>query len=254
MHPITICHLYPDHLNLYGDRGNVLALLQRARRHGLNAKLIPIRPGYKADLKQCDILFMGGGQDAEQKMVCRDFHSRRLELMDYIQRGMAILAICGSYQLLGRYYAIDGGEQIAGLDLFDFYTEAGGKRMIGDIAARCKLASPPRILVGFENHRGRTYLGPGLTPLGTVIRGFGNNGSDGTEGMAYKNVIGSYLHGALLPKNPWLADHLLQKALEYRGSGLKLGTLDDTLEEEAHRFILRRCRSPLFRARNSALE
>ncbi|HOL18125.1 MAG TPA: glutamine amidotransferase, partial [Bacillota bacterium] len=152
---ITICHLYPEHLNLYGDRGNILALLRRARWHGLEVRLIPIRPGYRFSLKQCDLLFMGGGQDAEQKMVCRDFQDRRLELIDYIQQGMAILAICGSFQLLGRYYTTAGGEQIPGLDLFDFYTEGGRKRMIGDIVTRCHCFSPPRTLVGFENHGGR---------------------------------------------------------------------------------------------------
>ncbi len=253
MPQITIFHLYPDHLNLYGDRGNVLALLRRARWHGLNTRLVPIQPGYKIGLKQCDILFMGGGQDAEQKMVCRDFQNRRMELIDYIQQGMAILAICGMFQLLGRYYTTVDGEEIPGLDLFDFYTEAGPKRMIGDIVTRCSFTSPPHTLVGFENHSGRTILGPGLKPLSTVIKGYGNNGSDRTEGMIYKNVIGSYLHGALLPKNPWLTDYLLQKALQYRGLSNRLTALDNTLEEEAHRFIHHRCLSPLFGRRNSAM-
>jgi lipid II isoglutaminyl synthase (glutamine-hydrolysing) len=253
MPQVTIYHLYPDHLNLYGDRGNVLALLHRARWHNLNVRLVPVRPGYKAGLKNCDILFMGGGQDAEQKMVYRDFQGRRLELIDYIQKGMAILAICGSFQLLGRYYTTADGEKIPGLDLFDFYTEAGQKRMIGDIVTNCTLISPQRTLVGFENHIGRTFLGPNLQPLGTVMKGYGNNGSDRTEGMAYKNVIGTYLHGSLLPKNPWLADYLLQNALQYRGFNCRLPALDNTLEEEAHRFILQRCLSPLFRRRNSAM-
>lgn len=253
MPQITIYHLYPEHLNLYGDRGNILALLRRARWHGLNVRLFPIRPGYKIGLKQCDILFMGGGQDAEQKMVYRDFQGRRLELIDYIEQGISILAICGSFQLLGRYYTAVDGEQIPGLNLFDFYTEAGRKRMIGDIVTRCAFISPQRTLVGFENHSGRTILGPGLKPLGTVMKGYGNNGSDRTEGMLYKNVIGTYLHGSLLPKNPWLADYLLQKALQYRGLKIRLPALDNTLEEEAHRFILNRCLSPLFRRRNSAM-
>ena len=250
---ITIYHLYPEHLNLYGDRGNLLALLRRARWHGLTARLVPVRPGRRAGFEQCDLLFMGGGQDAEQKMICRDFRERRLELIDHIQQGLVILAVCGSYQLLGRYYAAADGERIPGLDLFDFHTESGGKRLTGDIVVRCTFVSPPRTLVGFENHGGRTFLGPGLQPLGTVIKGCGNNGRDRTEGMLYKNVVGTYLHGALLPKNPWLADWLLQKALEYRGSHYRLSALDDTLEEQVHRYILKRCRSVFFHRRNPAI-
>jgi lipid II isoglutaminyl synthase (glutamine-hydrolysing) len=253
MPQITVYHLYPDHLNLYGDRGNVLALLRRARWHGLSARLVPVRPGYKTCLKQCDILFMGGGQDTEQKMVCRDFQGRRLELIDYIQQGMVILAICGSFQLLGRSYTAADGEEIPGMDLFNFHTDAGQKRMIGDIVTRCTFISPTRTLVGFENHSGRTILGPNLQPLGSVVKGYGNNGSDRTEGMIYKNVIGTYLHGALLPKNPWLADYLLQKALQYQGLNYRLPKMDNTLEDEAHQFIIHRCRSLLFRRRNSAM-
>lgn len=250
---VTIFHLYPEHLNLYGDRGNVLALLRRALWHGLEPRLVPVRPGYRADFRRCDILFMGGGQEAGQKLVCRDFRERRLELFDLIERGMVILAICGSFQLLGRCYAAADGAASPGLDLFDFYTAAGRKRMIGDIVTRSDLEGRRRTLVGFENHGGRTFLGPGLRPLGTVLKGYGNNGRDRTEGLLYRNVIGTYLHGSLLPKNPWLADYLLKKALEYRGVKYALRKLDDSMEEEAHRFILKRRLSPLYRRCPAAL-
>lgn len=250
---LTIYHLYPDHLNLYGDRGNVLALLQRARWHGLAPEVVTVQPGQQACLEQCDILFMGGGQDAGQKMVSNDFAGRRLELFEMIEKGMVILAICGSYQLLGRYYTAASGERIPGLSLFNFYTAAGRRRAIGDIITRSGLCTPPRLLVGFENHTGRTFLGGDLRPLGTVLKGHGNNGADRTEGMVYRNLIGTYLHGALLPKNPWLADYLLQKALHYRGSKLKLSAMDDTREEQAHNFIVRRRGSLFFHRRYTGL-
>ncbi|MEW5784072.1 MAG: glutamine amidotransferase [Bacillota bacterium] len=250
---LAIYHLYPEHLNLYGDRGNILALRQRAQWHGINTRLIPVRPGYKVSFAACDLLFMGGGQDNEQKMVYRDFQSRRSELLESIELGMAILAICGSYQLLGRYYAAADGEKIPGLELLDFYTEAGSRRMIGDIVTRCHIQGVRHTLVGFENHCGRTYLGSALRPLGTVVRGYGNNGQDRTEGVLYKNVIGTYLHGSLLPKNPRLTDWLLQKALHYRNIDFRLKQLDDTLEEQAHRFIIKRCLSPLYHRRSSAM-
>ena len=252
MTAITIYHLYPEHLNLYGDRGNVLALLRRAQWHGLTPRLIPVRPGYRADFRKCDLLFMGGGQDAEQKMVFRDFQSRRRELLACIEEGMVVLAVCGSYQLLGKYYATASGERIPGLELLDFHTRAGRKRMIGDLVVRCPIWNPPKTLVGFENHGGRTYLGPKLKPLGKVLKGYGNNGEDHTEGLLYKNVIGTYLHGSLLPKNPHLADYLLRQALRCRGLNLHPAKLDDSLETLAHQTIIRRNLSPLFRLRPSA--
>lgn len=240
MPEITICHLYPEHLNLYGDRGNILALIQRARRHGLTVNLIQLQPGDKINLRLCDIFFMGGGQDYEQKLVAEDFRERRHELQQAVDRGMVILAICGSYQLLGRYYATSSGERITGLGIIDLYTEAGKKRMIGNIITSCDLWSPPRTLVGFENHAGMTFLGPSVKPLGRVIKGFGNNGLDKTEGVVYRNVIGTYLHGALLPKNPWLTDYLLQQALSCRDHGYRLQPLEMTMETSAHQAAIQR--------------
>lgn len=249
---ITICHLYPEHLNLYGDRGNVLALCRRASWHGLPVNLVPIQPGERIDFTACDLLFMGGGQDHEQKLVAADLKSRRAEMLEAIERGMVILAVCGSYQLLGKYYYTAGGDRIPGLDILDLYTLAGRRRITGNIVTLCSLWDPPRTLAGFENHAGRTYLGPSLQPLGQVLSGRGNNGEDKTEGVVYKNIIGTYLHGSLLPKNPWLADYLLEKALAYRGQSLPLQTLDDTFETEAHNVAIRlagarRAKLPLLR-------
>lgn len=236
---INIYHLYPGHLNLYGDRGNMLALCRRAGWHGIDIAVIPVEPGDKIYFSSCDLLFMGGGQDSDQKLVAEDLKSRRDEMRKAIDAGMTIFAVCGSYQLLGHYYVTSQGKQIDGLGIIDLYTETGQKRLIGNAVVNCSLWKPPRTLVGFENHAGKTYLGPSLKPLGEVITGYGNNGTDKTEGAVYKNVIGTYLHGSLLPKNPWLTDYLLQKALSYRNQKYQLLSLDDTLEEQAHRATIK---------------
>ncbi len=249
MTQINIYHLYPDHLNLYGDRGNVLALVQRASWRSLKVNLIAVQPGEKIDFKACDLLFMGGGQDYEQRLVAEDLKKRRGEMIQAIESGMALLAVCGSYQLLGQYYTTIKEERIPGLEILELYTEAGRKRMIGNIVTRCTLWEPPRTLVGFENHAGRTFLGASVQPLGEVVNGFGNNGEDKTEGVVYKNVIGTYLHGALLPKNPWLTDHLLQKALIYRNQNFDFQPLDETIEVQAHQAAVQLSGSRLHKLR-----
>ena len=236
---INICHLYPDHLNLYGDRGNMIALTRRAGWHGIDAAVIPVEPGGPIDFGSCDLLFMGGGQDSDQKLVAEDLMKRRKEMKKAVENGMTVFAVCGSYQLLGHYYKTPRGDKIGGLDIIDLYTEAGSKRMIGNAVINCYLWEPSLTLVGFENHAGLTYLGSSLKPLGKVITGYGNNGSDNTEGAVYKNVIGTYLHGSLLPKNPWLTDYLIQKAIEYRNQYYQLRDLDDSLEITAHRTTIR---------------
>ena len=236
---INIYHLYPDHLNLYGDRGNMLALCQRAQWHGFKAEVVPVKPGEAIDFGRCDLLFMGGGQDSDQAMVARDLSCRRAELLAAIEAGLALFAVCGSYQLLGHYYRSASGDKIKGLAVMDLYTEAGAKRLIGNAVISCPLWDPARTLVGFENHAGKTYLGESLQPLGHVLNGYGNNGEDKKEGAVYKNVIGTYLHGSLLPKNPWLTDYLLRKALEFRGKPVNLKELDDSMEEQAHREAIR---------------
>lgn len=234
MTSIRIYHLYPDHLNLYGDRGNMIALCRRAEWHNINIEVIPVKPGDKINFSHCDLLFMGGGQDSDQQMVAEDLKYRSDELSSAVEDGMVIFAVCGSYQLLGSHYTTGSGEKIKGLELINLYTEAGTGRLIGNAVITCSLWSPARTLAGFENHAGKTYLGPELQPLGHVMIGYGNNGSDKTEGAVYKNVIGTYLHGSLLPKNPWLTDHLLEKALAYREQDFHPAELDDSLEQQAH--------------------
>ncbi len=239
MAEIIIYHLYPAHLNLYGDRGNMLALCRRAEWHGIGIKVVPVQPGGSIDFANCDLLFMGGGQDSDQKLVAGDLKGRSSDLRRAVEEGMAVFAVCGSYQLLGRYYKTSRGEKIGGLEIVDLYTEAGQKRLTGNAVINCSLWEPPATLVGFENHAGRTYLGPNLQPLGEVLIGYGNNGADKTEGAVYKNVIGTYLHGSLLPKNPRLTDFLLEKALSYRNQGFKPAKLDDSLENRAHEAAIR---------------
>jgi lipid II isoglutaminyl synthase (glutamine-hydrolysing) len=231
---INVYHLYPAQLNLYGDRGNMLALSRRAQWRGIELKIIPIEPGDQLNFDLCDLLFMGGGQDSDQLLVAADLKKRQLELRQAVEAGMPVFAVCGSYQLLGTHYTAVSGEKIGGLEILDLYTEAGDKRLIGNAVISCPLWQPEKTLVGFENHAGKTYLGPGLQPLGTVLNGFGNNGRDKKEGAVYKNVIGTYLHGSLLPKNPWLTDYLLAKALSYRGQESSLSRLDDSTETTAH--------------------
>ncbi len=239
MAAIRIYHLYPAHLNLYGDRGNMLALCRRAEWHGIGVEIIPVEPGGRIDFARCDLLFMGGGQDSDQKLVAEDLKSRKSEMRQAVEGGMTVFAVCGSYQLLGQYYITGSGEKIEGLEIAGLYTEAGPKRLIGNAVINCPLWKPPRTLVGFENHAGRTYLEPGLEPLGKVIIGAGNNGTDKTEGAVYKNVIGTYLHGSLLPKNPWLTDYLLEKALSFRNQEFKPAELDDSMEHQAHDAAIR---------------
>ncbi len=251
MTQINIYHLYPDHLNLYGDRGNILALCRRAYWYGLPVNLVAIQPGEEIDFSVCDLLFMGGGQDYEQKLVAGDLQGRHGNLLSAIEAGMAALAVCGSYQLLGRYYTTFKGERISGLDILDLHTEASRKRMIGNIVIRSNLWAPPRTLVGFENHAGCTYLGSSVKPLGEVVNGFGNNGEDKTEGVIYKNTIGTYMHGSLLPKNPWLTDYLLEKAVSYRNQQFKFEPLDESIELQAHQAAIQLTQSRRHKLRSS---
>lgn len=231
---IIIYHLYPGQLNLYGDRGNMLALCRRTEWRSIETEIMLIEPGDKINFNHCDLLFMGGGQDSDQQLVAADLKRRQADLRQAVENGMPVFAVCGSYQLLGTYYVTAGGEKLGGLEILDLHTEAGKKRLIGNAVIRSNLWQPQRTLVGFENHGGKTYLGPSLQPLGKVLIGYGNNGTDKQEGAVYKNVIGTYLHGSLLPKNPWLTDHLIRKALAYRNQETKLQQLDDSTEEKAH--------------------
>jgi len=234
----TVGWLYPDLMNIYGDRGNIVTLCQRARWRGLEARVLELGKGDAAGMDQVDVFFFGGGQDREQALVYDDLlETKAVHLAAAVQNGAAVLAVCGGYQLLGHYYETAAGDRMPGIGMIDVHTTAGSKRCIGDVVVRAdeSLGLEPPTLVGFENHSGRTFLGDGLRPLGRVLKGSGNNGSDGTEGVSSGNVFGSYLHGSLLPKNPHLADLIIERAL-----GRRLERLDDSLELSAHRRIVER--------------
>jgi CobQ-like glutamine amidotransferase family enzyme len=237
----TVGWLYPDLMNIYGDRGNILTLLQRAEWRGYEVRLLELGRGNHKGMDEVDVFFFGGGQDREQALVYADLlEFKQPQLARAVAEGAQILAVCGGYQLLGHYYQTAGGERYDGIGLIDVRTEAGKKRFIGDVVVETDIADlKPRTLVGFENHSGRTFLGPKAKPLGRVVVGNGNNGSDGHEGFIQGGVIGSYLHGSLLPKNPHLADHLIRGALKRRGVD-ELSPLDDSAELAAHELILQR--------------
>ncbi len=238
--PLRIGHLYPDAMNIYGDIGNVRALQQRAGWHGVEVEVVPIEQG-PADIAACDILFMGGGQDRDQSRIFRDFTDfKRRDMERAVEEGVAVLAVCGGYQLLGHSYTDADGNQLEGLGILDLRSSAGHDRWIGNVLVEAdpSLGLAPRTLVGFENHGGRTWLGPGLRPLGRVVVGGGNNGEDGGEGVLHRRVVGTYLHGSLLPKNPALTDWLLAAGLAHRDGQPEprpLAPLDDSVEAEAHR-------------------
>jgi lipid II isoglutaminyl synthase (glutamine-hydrolysing) len=236
-------HLYPDYLNIYADRGNIAVLERRAGWRGIDFEIVPIgmAGAIPADV---DLLYVGGGQDREQALIAADLASRGAELSAAIASGTALLAVCGGYQLLGRYYRDRSGRELPGAGVLPLWTEAGDRRMIGDILLDCDLpGAGRRTLAGFENHGGRTYLEPGAEALGRVVAGFGNNGEDGLEGCRYEGAIGTYLHGPLLPRNPWLADWLIARALAHRlGRPPELEPLPDELERRAHEVAAGRAR------------
>jgi CobQ-like glutamine amidotransferase family enzyme len=232
---LRICHLYPDLLNLYGDRGNITTLARRAQWRGIAMRLTEARLGDPVDPQASDLFFIGGGEDRQQKLASPDLCVvKGGALRDAAEGGAAILAVCGGYQLLGHYYRPADGPDLEGLGLLDLHTVHPGtaaRRLIGNIVIH-ETKSGER-LVGFENHGGRTHLGPRGRPLGTVVRGFGNNGEDGQEGAVWKSVYGTYLHGPLLPKNPWLADLLIALALRRRYGEMTLAPLEDVEERRA---------------------
>ncbi len=269
---LTLGHLYPEQLNLYGDRGNIMTLQRRCALRGIEMRVVGLGMGDALAPDEYDMLFIGGGQDKEQAPVAQDLYEMKgIGLWAAIEDNMPVLAVCGGYQLLSHYYRPAEGPDMRGLGVFDAWTIHKGAhvpRCIGDVAIRWNGMT----LVGFENHGGRTYLGS-AQPLGTVLKGYGNNAEDGTEGAIYRNTYGTYLHGSLLPKNPHFADHLLTLALQrkygdqllvaeepadyagYTGTTTNgstpatimvkevrttrlLKAVDDTLEWEAHAAIL----------------
>jgi CobQ-like glutamine amidotransferase family enzyme len=237
----TVGWLYPDLMNIYGDRGNILTLLKRAEWRGFEAKLVELGRGTIKRMDEVDVFFFGGGQDREQALVYEDLlEFKQQPLEQAVDGGAMVLAVCGGYQLLGHYYQTAEGEKFPGIGMIDVTTEAGKKRFIGDVVIDTDVETlNPKTLVGFENHSGRTFLGPNARPLGRLRLGHGNNGSDGMEGCLQGTVLGTYLHGSLLPKNPHLADYLIRKALIRRGVD-ELSPLDDSVELAAHERILLR--------------
>ena len=231
----TVGWLYPDLMNIYGDRGNILTLLKRAEWRGFETKLVELGRGTTAQMDEVDVFFFGGGQDREQALVYEDLlEFKQPPLEQAVSNGAMVLAVCGGYQLLGHYYQTAEGEKFPGIGMIDLRTEAGKKRFIGDVVVDTDIETlNPKTLVGFENHSGRTYLGPKALPLGAVVVGHGNNGEDRTEGAVQGKMIGTYSHGSCLPKNPWLADKLLAWALERRHGSVTLQPLDDTEERAA---------------------
>lgn len=233
---MRIAHLYADLLNLYGDRGNIMCLQYRCRQRGIQVTVDEISVGDPFDHTKYDLLFIGGGQDFEQEVLLDDLKGEKTaELKAAIEDGVPVLAICGGYQMLGQYYKTWDGQQCDFTGALDLYTVGSEQRMIGNYMFSCEEAGCN--IVGFENHSGKTYLGSGVRPLGRVLEGSGNNGEDGTEGARYKNVFASYSHGCLLPKNPKLADLILQTALERKYGALTLSQLPDELETAAHTYM-----------------
>ena len=232
---LKICHLYPDVLNLYGDGGNIMCMQKRLVWRGLGASVTRMPIGSKDSLAGFDIVFIGGGQDFEQQVLLEDLHRGRSdELRAAAEDGVVFLTICGGYQMMGHYYETFDGQRCDFIGLLDFVTIGAKQRMIGNYKFRCTESAGGSTVVGFENHSGRTILGSGLEPLGTVLAGFGNNGEDGTEGAHWKNVFGTYSHGPMLPKNPEFCDMLLAAALERKYGRAALEPLNDAAERSAH--------------------
>jgi hypothetical protein len=231
--PLRVCALYPDLMNIYADRGNLLLLQRRCEWRGLGFTVAASGLGDELDPSGADLYYIGGGQDRDQRLCALDLADVKRDALHAVaDRGGVILAVCGGYQLLGHSYEL-GDESLPGVGLVDLHTiRSDGPRLIGNVAIEVELEpGRPHVLAGFENHGGRTHLGSRAAPLGRVLRGHGNNGADGYEGVRERNVIGTYLHGPLLPKNAWFADWLIATAL---GLPQPLAALDDSLEDAAH--------------------
>ena len=250
---LTIGWLYPELMSTYGDRGNIIVLQKRCEWRGIKIEIVPINETtLDSQFSTIDLLFGGGAQDREQAIVIQYLRKKEKAIKELIENNVPALFVCGAPQLMGNYYEPAEGKRIEGLGLFDMETkhpEAGEERLIGNVVAEViwenLFPSPytlsPSTIVGFENHGGRTYLGKNAKPFAKVIKGFGNNGEDGTEGVVYKNAIGCYLHGPLLPKNPQIADFLIAKALEVKyKKEIELEPLDDILEQQAKSTIANR--------------
>lgn len=247
---LTIGWLYPDLMSIYGDRGNVIALKERCIWRGIEVEVKKVFVGSsEKEVGSCDLLFMGGAQDRQQRLVSDDLKRKSNMILQMVEKGVPGLYICGAFQFLGKYYKEADGTIIEGLGILNLHTISPGfekARLIGNVVVEVDFdyvydKKFSKYLVGFENHGGRTYLGEGVKPIGKVVKGFGNNGEDGWEGAVYKNSFGSYFHGPILPKNPHFTDYLISRALEVKyGKKIELATLDDELERQAHMFIANR--------------
>ena len=237
---LRVAHLYPKMMNIYGDRGNILCLVRRCQRRGIEVDVVDLGLGEPLISSRHDLFFMGGAQDQEQLQVAEDLvQTKGQALRQEVEGGCVLLAVCGAYQLMGRYYRPAGGGELPGVGLFDAWTEYPGttsRRLIGNVVAEWQDST----LVGFENHGGRTYLGERVKPLARVLTGHGNNGADKWEGAVYRGAFGTYLHGSILPKNPRFADHLIAMALQRRYGDVELEPLDDIVEHRAHKAALRK--------------
>jgi CobQ-like glutamine amidotransferase family enzyme len=243
---IRVAHLYPEYLNIYADRGNIAVLERRARWRGVELEVAGVSLGEELRPGDHDLLYIGGGQDREQALIAPDLAARGEAIGEAIAGGAAVLAVCGGYQLFGRFYRDQDGAVLPGAGVFPLETVAGRKRLIGDCLLECELGPGARTtLAGFENHAGMTRLDAGAQPLGRVVAGYGNDGESGYEGVRVGSAVGTYLHGPLLPRNPWLADWLLERALEHANGGAapELAVLPDDLEREAHDVAAGRARS-----------
>jgi CobQ-like glutamine amidotransferase family enzyme len=239
---IVVAHLYPDYLNIYADRGNIAVLAARAAARGHELEVRPVSVGDAVPAGEADLFYVGGGQDREQALVAADLAGKADALREAAAGGAAVLAVCGGYQLLGRFYRDRAGVELPGIGLLPLHTVAGERRMIGDVLLDCAWAG--RTLAGFENHGGRTFLDEGAEPLGRVLAGFGNDGESGYEGCRAGRVYGTYLHGPLLPRNGWFADRVLADALAHAtGEEHELEPLPDELEAMAHSVAAERARS-----------
>ncbi|MBP3633118.1 MAG: glutamine amidotransferase [Oscillospiraceae bacterium] len=233
---LKICHLYPDVMNLSGDRGNVICMEKRLAWRGIDVVTTGITIGENLQASDFDLFFLGNGQPFEQALLLQDLAGEKAaQLKSAAADGLPILAICGGYQLLGNSYETADGTILDGAGVLDVQTKCVGKRLVGDYAFTCEELG--ETIVGFENHAGKTWLGSAVKPFGAAVPGHGNNGEDGTEGARYNNVFASYAHGCLLPKNPKLCDHILKIALERKYGSAELAPLDDTLELTAHAYV-----------------
>ena len=236
---IKIAHIYPELLNLYGDNGNIASLTKRCEWRNIDVEVQKYSLNDDIDFDNIDILFIGGGSDKEQKIVCESLRKYCERIREYVENNGVLIAFCGGFEILGNYYKIKD-ETVQALGLIDMFTEYSDVRLIDDVIIQTDISDRP--IVGFENHGGRVYINNN-TPFGKVIYGNGNNGTDGFEGVIYKNVIGTYLHGPLLPKNPHLCDYIIKKALQNKYGDVELQDLDDRIEFAANDYVVNRFRS-----------